>query len=59
MEYMENKFKMHKEAKRDTILHKAKEPKGEGLLSGQIWAEHMEKNSPNTNQMISKWHETL
>jgi hypothetical protein len=29
MEYMENTFKMRKETKRDTILHKEKEPKGE------------------------------
>jgi hypothetical protein len=29
MEYMENTFKVRKETKRDIILHKAKEPKGE------------------------------
>ena len=28
MEYMENTFKMRKETKHNTVLHKAKEPKG-------------------------------
>jgi hypothetical protein len=60
MEYMENTFKMRKETKRDTILHKEKEPKGgEGPLPGQIRAKHMEKKGPNLNQMISKWCKTL
>ena len=59
MEYMENTFKIGKKTKRDTILHKAKEPKGEGLLPGQIRAKHMEKKGPNPNQMISKWRETF
>ena len=59
MEYMENTFKMHKETKCDTILHKAKEPKGEGLLPGQIRAKHMEKKGPNPNQTISRWRKTL
>ena len=59
MEYMEKTFKMRKETKCDTILPKAKEPKGEGLLPGQIRAKHMEKKGPKTNQTISKWRETL
>ena len=59
MEYMENTFKVRKETKHDTILHKAKEPKGEGLLPGQIRAKHMEKKDPNPNQTISKWRKTL
>jgi hypothetical protein len=59
MEYMENTFKMCKETKCDTILCKAKEPKGEGLLPGQIRAKHMKNEGPNTNQTISKWCETL
>ena len=46
MEYMENTFKILKKTKRDTILHKAKVPKGEGLLPGQIRAKHMEKKGP-------------
>ena len=43
---MENTFKISKETKHDTILHKAKEPKGEGLLLGQIRAKQMEKKGP-------------
>ena len=46
MEYMENTFKIGKKTKSDTILHKAKVPKGEGLLPGQIRAKHMEKKGP-------------
>ena len=57
MEYMENTFKIRKKTKRDTILHKAKVPKGEGLLPGQIRAKHIEKKGPKTNQTISKWRE--
>jgi hypothetical protein len=54
MEYMENTFKVRKE-KCDTILHKAKEPKGETYyILGQIWAKHMEKKGPNPNQTIFK-----
>ena len=59
MEYMENTFKMLKETKCDTILRKAKEPEGGGLLPGQIRAKHMEKKGPNPKQTISKWRETL
>ena len=31
MEYMENTFKVRNKTKRDTILHIAKEPKGEAV----------------------------
>jgi hypothetical protein len=60
MEYMQNTFKVCKETKRDTILRKSKEPKGEAYyIPGQIRAKHMEKKGPNLNQTISKWRETL
>ena len=59
MEYMENTFKILKETKHDTLLRKAEEPKGEGLLPSQIRAKHIEKKGLNTNQTISKWRETL
>ena len=49
MDYMENTFKVSKETKHKTILRKAKEPKGEGLLPGQIRAKHMQKKGPNKN----------
>jgi hypothetical protein len=55
MEYMENKFKMHKEAKRDTILHKAKEPNGGRPTTrpnqGQAYGEKGLKHKPNDPQM--------
>ena len=59
MEYMENTFKMRKETNRDTILHKAKEPKGGRPTTRTNQGKNMEKKGPNANQMISKWRETL
>ena len=59
MDYMENTFKVCKDTKRDTILCKAKEPKGAYSIRGQINAKHMEIKGPNPNQTISKWRETL
>jgi hypothetical protein len=56
MEYMENTFKMRKETKHDTILHKAKEPKGEKVhhqaKSGQAYGEKGPKPKPNDLQMV-------
>ena len=55
MEYIENTFKMHKETKRDTILRKAKEPKGGRPTTrpnqGQAYGEKGPKNKPNNLQM--------
>jgi hypothetical protein len=59
MEYIENTFKICKETKRDTIFRKAKEPKEEKALPGQIRAEAYGEKGPKTNQTISKWRETL
>jgi hypothetical protein len=55
MEYIKNKFKMHKEKKRDTILHKAKEPNGGRPTTrpnqGQAYGEKGPKHKPNDPQM--------
>ena len=56
MEYMENTFEGRKETKHDTVLCKAKEPKGGGLLhtrpnQGQAYGEKGPKPKPNDLQM--------
>ena len=56
MEYMENTFKVSKETKHKTILRKAKEPKGGGLLhtrpnQGQAYGEKGPKPKRNDLQM--------
>ena len=60
MEYMENTFKMRKETKSNTVLRKAKRAqKEEAHYQAKSGPSHMEKKSPNINQTISKWRETL
>ena len=45
MEYMENTLKMRNKTKRNTILHKAKEPKGgTGPIPNKIGPRHEEKS---------------
>ena len=39
MEYIENAFKIGKETKHNTVLRKAKKPKGKSPLPSQIRAE--------------------
>jgi hypothetical protein len=59
MEYMKNTFKMCKETKCDTILCKAKEPKGGRPTTRPNQGQAYGEKGPNTNQMISKWRKTL
>ena len=59
MEYMENTFKMHKETKYDTVLCRAKRAQKEKAhYQAKLGPSHVEKESPNPNQMISSWHKT-
>jgi len=59
MEYMENTFKMRKETKYDTVLCKAKRAQKEKAhYQAKSGPSHVEKESPNPNQMISNWHKT-
>ena len=59
MEYMENTFKMHKETKRNTVIRKAKRAQKEKIhYQAKLGSSHVEKKSPNPNQMISKERET-
>ena len=56
MEYMENTFKIRKETKRDTILRKAKDPKGGRPTTrpnqGQTYGEKGPQQKPNDLQMV-------
>ena len=59
MEYMENTFKMRKETKYDMVLCKAKRAQKEKAhYKAKSGPNHVEKESPNPNQMISNWHKT-
>jgi len=59
MEYMENTFKMHKETKYDIVLCKPKRAQKEKAhYQAKSGPSHVEKESPNPNQMISNWHKT-
>ena len=59
MEYMENTFKMSKEIKRNTVWHKAKRAQKEkAQYQAKSGPNHVEKESPNLNQMISNWRKT-
>ena len=59
MESMENTFKMHKETKYDTALCKEKSTQKEKAhYQAKSGPSHVEKESPNPNQMISNWRKT-
>ena len=59
MEYMENTFKMRKETKNNTVLCKAKRAQKEKAhYQAKLGPSHVEKESPNPNQMISNWCKT-
>ena len=59
MEYMENTFKMRKETKYDMVLCKAKrDQKEKAHYQAKSGPSHVEKESPNPNQMISNWRKT-
>jgi hypothetical protein len=54
MEYMENTFKMCKETKNHTVLCKEKRAQKEKAhYQAKSGPSHVEKESPNPNQMIS------
>ena len=59
MESMENTFKMRKETKNNTVLCKAKRAQKEKAhYQAKSGPSHVEKESPNPNQMISNWRKT-
>ena len=56
MEYIENTFKMRKEIKYDMVLCKTKRAQKEKAhYQAKSGPSHVEKESPNPNQMISNW----
>ena len=56
---MENTFKLRKEIKYDTVLYKAKRAQKEKAhYQAKSGPNHVEKESPNLNQMISNWRKT-
>ena len=59
MEYIKNTFKMPKEIKYDMVLCKAKRAqKKKAHYQAKSGPNHVEKESPNLNQMISNWRKT-